>query len=137
MQIKKTDWINRPESVKVRAHSLTFRSERRCAALYSLEEVGELRLVRHNKSVSFLMLHTKRDRIIFKEDHIDMKLWSSECRMSIESDNELIIKKENECVSFFSGDKCLLKISNPAFTSSASFGFLIEPSDEEILLELF
>ena len=40
MQIKKTDWIGRPEKVMVRSHSLTFKTDKRCAVLYTLEETG-------------------------------------------------------------------------------------------------
>lgn len=137
MQIKKTDWIGRPEQVKVRAHSLSFKTAKRCAALYTLEENEELRLIRHNKSVSFLMLHTKEDRIIFKDDFIDLKFFSLRETITKSTGDVLLIEKRGKSISFSTEGGKLMEIENEAFTSSASFGFLIEPSDEEILLELF
>ncbi len=138
MQIKKIDWINKPEKVRVSAHSLSFKAERRCAALYTLEEEGKLALIRHNsETVSFLMLHTKNDRIIFRKDHADMKFSSLSEWIYLSIPDEIRVRKEGKKIVFSSATSALLTLENDAFFSSASFGFLIEKSDEEIKVELY
>ncbi len=137
MQIKKTDWIGRPEKVMVRSHSLTFKTDKRCAVLYTLEETGELKLIKHNKSVSFLMLHTKKDRIIISDDVIDASFFGLREKIEIKAGDMLLVKKEGSKITFSSDSFKLLEIENEAFASSASFGFLIEGSDEEVFLEFF
>lgn len=133
MQIKKVDWINKPESVKERAHSLKFHVKERTAVLYTLEESGELKLIKHNDIVSFLMLHTKEDRIIFNKESADIKMFSLSATVKFNTFDTLTVKKDGSIITFNDD----LKIENPAFFSSASFGFLIEKTDEEILLELY
>ena len=137
MQIKKTDWINKPEKVITRAHSLRFTTDKRTIVLYTLEEEGNLKLIRHSKSTSFVMLHTKEDRIIFSDNCIDVKFFGLKERISKETGDILQIEKKKNMITFSSENEVLLEISAPPFSSSASFGFLVEPSEEEIILEFF
>ena len=137
MQIKKTDWIECPERVKVRAHSLTFKASKRCAVLYTLDKEGSLKLIRHNDTVSFLMLHTKEDRIIISKERMDIKFFSLKESINRKVGDVLVIEKKGERISFNGEDENIFEIENSAFLCSASFGFLIEPSDEEIVLEFY
>ncbi len=137
MQIKKVDWINKPEKVKVTAHSLTFITEKRCALLYTLEKDGELKLVRHNGNVSFLMLHTKNDRIILERESVDIRMFSLNSTITLSVPDEISVRKTGDTIAFSASGSVLIRLSNPAFLDSASFGFLIEGSKEEISIELF
>ena len=83
------------------------------------------------------MLHTKEDRIIISKERMDIKFFSLKESINRKVGDVLVIEKKGDRISFNGEDETIFEIENSAFLCSASFGFLIEPSEEEIVLEFY
>lgn len=131
MQIRKIDWINRPNKIRVSSKSLTFLSEKKSTALHTTTEKEKLCLHYEGSRVSFIMLHTMHDRIIFSEGRIEVSFSGFSYSFPADFDSTLIVEKDGERISFFSKDREILTLTHPAFKESASFGMTSTPTGEE------
>ena len=138
MQIKKLDWINRPEKIRVTAHSLTFKDEKTSICLHTTGIDDEVKLTYEGEGISFLMLHTENDYILFKHDRILSAFSGFKSEMPADIPSTIIVRKKGEDITFLTEDgKMIYHISNPAFTESASFGFKTGKSGKTVTLLLF
>ncbi len=137
MQIKKVDWINRPQKVKITAHTLSFRSSGIHKALYTLEEKGCLELEYEGNDICFFMLHTPSDAIFFSLDKIYGSMFNLSFSFPAKLSNRLIIEKDGEKITFISKEETVLEISNPAFLDSASFGFVTGKDTTDVSISFF
>ena len=127
MQIKKVDWINRPEKVKVSAHSLTFMDNYPSYALYTIGKDEDLFLSYEGEEVSFILLHTDKDMITLHEDEIDISFAGLNAK----------VRKRGEEVTFSDEEGDLLSLSYPSFSTSVSVGFKTKGIKREIRLSFF
>lgn len=134
MQIKKVDWINRPAKVRVTSRTLTFRQKEKSAALYTLSETEDLLLRYEGENVSFLMLHTDRDRLKITPDGISFSMHGTKAIIPGRHGAELFVEKRGDTVTFKEKDVTVFEWSDPAFRDSASIGFLMEGSENEVTL---
>lgn len=137
MQIKKVDWINRPEKVKVSAHSLTFMDNYPSYALYTIGKDDDLFLSYEGEGVSFILLHTDRDMITLNEDEIDISFAGLNAKVRKKRGKSLCIRKRGEEVTFSDEDGDFLSLSYPSFSSSVSAGFKTKGIKREIRLSFF
>ena len=138
MQIKKLDWINRPEKIRVTAHSLTFKDERTSVCLHTTGVDDEVKLSYEGEDISFIMLHTENDYILFDSNRILSTFAGFKTEFPSDIPSTMVVKKKGEDITFLTEDgRLIYHISNPAFTESASFGFKTGKSGKTVTLLLF
>lgn len=131
MNTKKAQWLKKPvkfESVSL--HSLSFLNGEQSSVFFTIGECDNITLSYEKEdsvSVSFVFFHTPNDYIVFKEDRIESLFFGLKSKHNMfNSINKLEINKLYDTITFSSNGKFLLKINNPAFLSSASFGLKME-----------
>ena len=138
MQIKKLDWINRPEKIRVTAHSLTFKDDRTSVCLHTTGVDDEVKLTYEGDGISFIMLHTENDYILLEKDRILSVFAGFRAEFPSAVPSTIIVRKKGEEISFLREDgEILYHISNPAFADSASFGFKTGKTGRTATLLLF
>ena len=134
MQIKKVDWINRPERVRITSRTLCFRESGKRAALYTVGENEELTLRYEGENVSFLMLHTDRDYLRICSDRIAFSMHGTKSVSYGTFGTELEVVKEGTHISFLQDGRTVFEAEDPAYKDSASLGFFIEGSEKDVTL---
>ena len=138
MHIKKLDWINRQEKIRVTAHSLTFKDEKTSVCLHTTGVDDEVKLTNEGEYISFLMLHTENDYILFEKDRILSVFAGFKAEFPASVPATIIVRKKGDDISFLSEDgESIYHISNPAFMESASFGFKTGKTGKTVTLLLF
>ncbi|HIV99407.1 MAG TPA: hypothetical protein IAB12_06500 [Candidatus Ornithospirochaeta avicola] len=132
MQIKKVDWINRPEKMRANSYSISFDEKGKRAALYTLGKEEEIALSYEGDGVSFFLFHTENDYLIISSTLLSFNLFSLKGKYELPFEiKSLLIRKENERIVFISDGKEIMSLENEAFTESASVGFLIRNEEEK------
>lgn len=138
MQIKKVDWIGKPGSVRVNAHSLRFIDEKTSYALYTIGECDSLRLERCGTGVSFALLHTDKDYILISKEDATISFAGSMTKVELKCPDVVIVKKEDGKVTFSTEEgKELVSFSYHALFKSTSIGFKTSASGFETTLSFF
>lgn len=125
MNTKKAIWLRYPENISISLHSYKYSSKREGFVLFTIGEEDKIELTikaEESAEASFVLLHTPSDIIEFKKDGIYSSFFGLESFISCPRPEKITLIKNKESLSFFSEEKLLLTIKNPAFALSASFG---------------
>ena len=131
MNMNKAEWLKKPDHFKEHMlHTVSYTNTERTSVFFTIGESGTLKL-NYSKddevSVAFVFFHTPSDTIVFKGNRIESSFFSLRSIHNMSNSiNELEINKNGEEIIFSSSGSEILRISNPAFLSSASFGFIVE-----------
>ena len=130
MNTKKAIWVKRPKTyITIDLHSFSWDVDDSSSVFWTIGEVGviDLRAVYDDSvSLDFVLLHTPNDYVRFTKFGIYSSFFGFSSYIPSYSLNSLLLKKEGSSLSFYNDDKLLLKIENPAFLGSASFGFEVK-----------
>ena len=138
MQIKKLDWINRPERIRVTAHSLKFKDDRTSICLHTAGVDDEVKLSYEGDDISFIMLHTENDYLLLGKTRILSVFAGFRSEFPASVPSTVIIRKNGDDIAFLTENgETIYHISNPAFHDSASFGFKTGKTGGEVTLLLF
>ncbi len=135
MNIKKAQWLKKPETfTSLSLHSAKFVSRGEESLFFTLGEEGTLTLsgeAAEGAVVSFVFFHTPSDRIVFSAKEIKSSFFGLESTHNVSNPiTELEIEKNGDEITFSTYSTFLLKVKNSAFSSSASFGMVIEGEGE-------
>lgn len=135
MQIRKLDWINRPDHVRLSAHSVEFTDEKHTACLHTTGENENIRLSCEGDGICFLMLHTDRDRLVLGNGKASFSFAGFSYEIPLDVPSCLIVRKQGADIRFEAEDgRLLMHLTNPAFLGSASFGFATSGSGGKAVL---
>lgn len=129
--MKKAQWLKKPVSfTSLSLHGTSFMNSGKSSVFFTIGESATLKLsatLSSPLSVSFVFLHTPEDKIIFSNGKVYISFFGfrSEHNM-FKAITELKIDKNGDEIIFSSEDEVVLKIKNPAFFSSSSFGIEID-----------
>ena len=129
MNTSKAIWIKHPKHVITTLHSYTYEGKDNLCVMFTLPEKGEMTLSTANEKDAksrLLLLHTPNDYLLFSETGIKGKMFSLDIDIPLSIERKIVFKKDNEKLEFYSANKCILTLSNPAFLGSASFGVISE-----------
>ena len=76
--------------------------------------------------LSFVLLHTPSDFIRFSQDGIHYSFFGLDSFIPCHIPSAIRMEKKGDVISFYSSSLLLMKMENPAFLGSASFGFEIK-----------
>ncbi len=129
--MKKAQWLKKPARFEeYLLHTAGYINEDRSEVYFTIGETDDITLSYSKDdsvSVSFIFLHTPGDRIIFRDGEVDISFFSFKARHNMhKSIKELKIHKDCPEIVFSADNTEILRINNPAFLSSASFGFYVE-----------
>lgn len=141
MNMNKAQWLKRPHYFKEHMlHTVSYTNTMKTSVFFTIGECDTLKLSYSKDegvSVAFIFFHTPSDTIVFKGNTIESSFFSlRSIHTMYNCIDELEINKNKEEIVFSSSDVEILKISNPAFLSSASFGFIVE-GDGEVRLTVW
>ncbi len=129
--MKKAMWLHKPQSISSSTlHSAEFTVSDKASIYSTVGEDGELILaadISNGQKMSFVFFHTPNDRIVFTSNEIKSTFFGLYSAYNIpDTLSQLKIVKEKDEIVFSSPSSILLKVKNPSFYSSASFGIIIE-----------
>ena len=130
MNTKKATWVRRPSSYfTTDLHSFSWKEESESSVFWTIGCEGEISLsysADPDVSVRFVFLHTPSDYISFSPDHVTSSFFSLSSSFPFSISTTMKMVKDGDKISFYTGEELVLKIENPAFQGSASFGFTIK-----------
>lgn len=128
MNTKKAFWVKRPKSfIKIDLHSFSWtENEDNSSVYWTLGEEGFVRLEVESEGADwdFVMLHTPSDYLRFSKNEIISSFFSLNSSLPFQQPRSLTMEKNGSSVSFLSDEELVIKIENPAFLGSASFGIV-------------
>lgn len=139
MNTKKAIWLRYPENLSITLHSYTYSSKREGFVLFPIGEEDKIELkikAEDSAEASFVLLHTPSDIIEFKKDGIYSSFFGLDSFYACPMPEKLTLIKKKESLSFYSEEKLILSISNPAFELSASFGARTR-AEGKVYIEVF
>ena len=139
MNTKKAIWLRYPENLKISLHSYTYSSKKEGFVLFSIGEEDKMELTlkaEESADASFVLLHTPSDIIEFRKDGIHSSFFGLDSFIPMEQAEKITLIKKKESLSFYSEEKLIYSISNPAFALSASFG-IRSRGEGKVYIEIF
>ena len=133
MNTKKAQWLKKPSRFdEYMLHTVKYTSGGKEEVFFTIGEEGTLRLSAECGSgvtLSFVFFHTPQDRVVFNGTSVKMYWRGIESIHNVLNPiTELEINKKGEEISFSASGSVILRIKNPAFLSSSSFGIVTEGS---------
>ncbi len=125
MNTKKAIWLRYPKNLEITLHSYTYSSETEGFVLFTIAEDDKIELTLNSDEsadASFVLFHTPSDTVEFRKDGIYTSFFGLESFHSLPRPKKITLIKEKESLSFYSEEKLILRLKNPAFALSASFG---------------
>ncbi len=130
MNTSKTTWIKYPEDLNVSLHTLSFTSQNRETAFFTLGEEGKIELsLKKDDGVQnfFVLFHTPYDYLYFTKNKVQGSMFTVSYEFPSELDfDNIVLIKNRDILEFYSDNKLVIKLSNPAFTASTSLGFSLK-----------
>lgn len=129
--MKKAQWLKKPVSfTSLSLHGTSFMNSGKSSVFFTIGESDTLTLSASPAdplNVSFIFLHTPEDKIIFSSGKVYISFFGFKSEHNMfKPITELKIDKNGDEITFSSDDEVILKIKNPAFFSSSSFGIEID-----------
>lgn len=127
MNTGKATWLKHPKHVITTLHSYSYEGKGDLCVMFTLGEEGTMSLYTKcegERESELLLLHTPNDYLLLSSKGIRGTMFSLSFDIPMEIGNKIVLKKEKEELFFFDGDKCIFKLSNPAFLGSTSFGVI-------------
>ena len=130
MNTKKAFWLKRPKKyIETTLHSFSWNEEGSSSVYWTIGEEGTLSLSFEKDDevqISFVLLHTPSDFIRFSQDGIHYSFFGLDSFIPFHMPSAIRMEKKGDVISFYSSSILLMKMENPAFLGSASFGFEME-----------
>lgn len=127
MNTGKATWLKHPKHVLTTLHSYTYEGKDDLAVMFTVGETGEISLLakcEKDAHAKLVLLHTPNDYLIFSDGLIEGKMFEVEYKIPSSFSEKIVLKKDNERITFVSEEKTILEIANSAFKGSASFGVI-------------
>ena len=138
MNTKKAQWLKKPSRFdEYMLHTVKYCSDGRESVFFTIGEEGAIKMeaaVSPSVSLSFVFFHTPQDRIVFRGTSVELSWRGLESTHDVLNPiTALEISKKGEEIAFSSSGSEIMRIKNPAFFSSSSFGIVTEGSGEVTL----